>query len=112
MAVVYNDEDNVPMTSESFDRIDQDGHNPTTYGSYAEMRAAEKALPFDETPSPENGCWNCQYYDGDRCSIWWNNADPVYYLPDRDDKKPDDICGDWKLYEDAVWEDYFDEQAT
>lgn len=106
MAYIYNDEDNAPMNQETFDRIDQDGHNPTTYTSYAEMRAAEHDLPFAELP--DNGCWNCLLYDGDRCTAYWNNADPCYYLPDRDDKKPWEICDDWQKDEGAIWEDYFD----
>ena len=107
MNYLYNDEDNAAMNSEVFDRIDQDGHNPTVYGSYAEMREVEKNIPFAEPP--ENGCWNCMFYDADRCSINWNNNEPEYYLPDRDDKKPDDRCSDWTENKDAVLEDYFDE---
>ena len=42
MPYLYDDEDNVPMNEDAWDRIDQDGHNPTVYGSYAEMRAAER----------------------------------------------------------------------
>ena len=39
---IYNDEDNAPMSEELFDRIDLYGHNPTVYGSWAEMKAAER----------------------------------------------------------------------
>lgn len=46
MPYIYDNEDNAPMNREAFDRIDQDGHNPTVYRSYAEMRAAEKEIPF------------------------------------------------------------------
>lgn len=46
MPYIYNDEDNVPMNDEAFDRIDQNGHNPTVYGSWAEMKAVEKEIPF------------------------------------------------------------------
>ena len=107
MRNAYEDEDNAAMSGELFDRIDQDGHNPTVYGSYAEMRAAEKALPFEDPPG--NGCRNCTFFDGDRCSIAWNNNDSSYYMPDRDDKKPTDRCSDWTLDKGAVWEDYFDD---
>lgn len=43
---IFDDEDNEPMY---FDLIDQDGHNPTVYDSWAEMKAIEK-LPFTEMP--------------------------------------------------------------
>ena len=110
---IYNDEDNAPMNDEAFDRIDPSGHNPTVYTSYAEMRAAEKeeALPFTD-PDHDNGCWNCINYDGDRCHAQWNNNDDDYYLPDRDDKEPDDCCEDWSLESTAIWEDYFDGTDT
>lgn len=108
---IYNDEDNVPMPADIFDRIDADGHNPTVYGSYAEMMAAEKeeAVPFSDPPP--DGCWNCREFDGDRCMKEWNNSDEDYYLPDRDDRKPTDSCEDWEKDEDAVWEDYFDDDG-
>jgi len=32
---LYDDEDNAPMNDEMFDRIDQNGNNPTVYTSYA-----------------------------------------------------------------------------
>ena len=38
----YDDEDNAPMNDEAFDRIDLGGHNPTVYGSWSEMKAAER----------------------------------------------------------------------
>ena len=107
MPYLYDSEDNAPMSNDVFDRIDHDGHNPTVYGSYAEMREREKELPFADPP--ESGCWNCMFYDGDRCSIFWNNKEPEHYIPDRDDKKPTDRCADWTEDKGAVWEDYFDE---
>lgn len=55
---IYNDEDNYPMNDEMYDRIDRGGHNPTVYGSYAEMRAAERGeldgLPEREMPSQDD----------------------------------------------------------
>lgn len=102
MGYCYDDEDNAPMNDDAFDGI----HNPTVYGSRAEMKA-EESLPF--TDPPEDGCWNCSSYDGDRCMAHWNNADPDYYLPDRDDRRPGDRCDLWDLDENAVWEDYFDD---
>ena len=41
-------------------------------------------------------CGNCFQYDGDRCMKEWNNLDECYYLPDRDDKEPEDVCEDWE----------------
>lgn len=59
---IYSDEDNAPMSMELFDRIDQDGHNPTVYGSYAEMVAVEKGLSFtDPTPADKNCHERCRY---------------------------------------------------
>lgn len=53
---IYADDDNAPMNEsawEMFDRIDKDGHNPTVYLSYAEMRAIQRGeIPF------------CEPYDG------------------------------------------------
>jgi len=106
MAYLYDDEDNVPMNDDAFDRIDQDGHNPTVYTSYAEMQDAEKDLPF--TDPPENGCWDCMSYDWthEACTTNWNNMDESYYNPDIDDRDPDDHCDDWELNPDAEWEDW------
>ena len=105
MLHAYDDEDNVPMNDENFDPIDRDGHNPTVYTSWAEMKAEEAGLPF--TDEPEKGCWNCLEFDGDRCMKDWNNADEDYYIPDRDDHDPTDYCDDWELNEDVMREDYF-----
>jgi hypothetical protein len=106
---IYSDEDNAPMNEEAFDRIDQNGHNPTVYGSYAEMKVEEKALPF--TDPPENGCWNCLHFDlkHQACSVGWNNMDESYYVPELDDKDPDDYCPEHELDEDAKWEDWNDD---
>ena len=40
-------------------------------------------------------CGNCREYDGNRCMKEWNNLDECYYIPDRDDKEPEDVCKDW-----------------
>ena len=103
---IYNDEDNAPMDEQNFDR---DGHNPTVYTSYAEMKAEEKALPFDDPP--ENGCWNCMNFNvfHEACTLRWNNLDESYYNPDIDDRDPMDRCDEWEKDPDAVWEDWFGE---
>lgn len=101
---IYNDEDNAPMND--FDRIDLDGHNPTVYHSWAEMRAAER-IPFDDA-TPDNGCWNCLNYDPSlgACTVNWNNGDDTYYNPDTDDRKPDDFCDTWDEDKGADWHDW------
>ena len=94
MRQAYDDEDNAPMTDDLFDRIDQGGHNPTVYGSYAQMKA-EEALPFTDPPErPPDGCWNCQNFNWSReaCTVRWNNMDEDYYNPDIDDRKYTDCC--------------------
>lgn len=103
--IIYNDEDNVPMNDDVFDHY---GHNPTVYLDRAEMKAAEEPLPF--TDPPEDGCWNCNDYNGDFCTKLWNNLDESYKVTWRDSKKPSDCCEDWSgPNPDAVWEDFFGE---
>lgn len=103
MAFIYNDEDNIPMSDEL---LDINGHNPTVYTSYSEMKAVEKAVPFTD---PGNGCWNCMLYDPSKCACTknWNNLDSSYYNPDEDDREPDEYCKDHELDPDAIWEDFF-----
>ena len=82
------------MSIEDFDPIDQDGHNPTVYGSWAEMKA-EEALPFTDPPEePKDGCWNCMNFDWNHeaCTVNWNNLDESYYNPDCDDRELTDHC--------------------
>ena len=106
MAYLYDDEDNTAMNEEAWDK---DGHNPTVYTSYAEMRAAEKNIPFAEPPG--RGCWNCLLFDvtKEACGKNWKGADPGRYNPDTDDRQPDDYCDDWEEDKDADWSDWFDE---
>ena len=102
MPYIYNDEDNAPMNDEMLDRIEQNGHNPTIYSSYAEMIAAEKEmdLPFTDPP---DGCWNCMNFDWkhEACTLNWNNLDESYYNPDCDDRKLTDFCDAWEEDKDA-----------
>ena len=44
-------------------------------------------------------CGNCLHYFDDVCTKDWNNMDESYYIPDRDDKEPDDTCDDWEYNE-------------
>ena len=48
-------------------------------------------------------CANCVDFDGDHCTKDWNNLNPSDYIPERDDKSPDDYCEEWKYFE--GWED-------
>ena len=54
------------------------------------IRRRLKELTEEKVPC----CGNCSQYDGDRCMKEWNNLDECYYLPDRDDKEPEDVCED------------------
>lgn len=45
---------------------------------------------------PDPCCNNCVFYDGDSCERLWNNGDPEYYIPERDDREPEDYCDDWE----------------
>ena len=87
----------------------------TIRGTFAgEMEETVNLLAYDHGVTPDqisvrqDGCWNCNEYNGDCCMKCWNNADPDYYIPDRDDKKPDDLCPDWNEDKQAVWEDFFE----
>ena len=88
MDYIYNDEDNAPMMDDTWNGI----HNPTVYGSMAEMKAVEQDIPFCD--QPENGCWNCMNFDWNHeaCTMNWNNLDESYYNPDIDDRKLTDYC--------------------
>ena len=112
---LYDGEFNVPMNAAAIEthepeikdgrmmimeRIEEDDpflgpHNPTVYGSRAEMKAVEnEEIPFDDPP--KRCCSTCWEYDGDRCHKEWNNNDDCYYIPWRDDKEPEDVCDDWE----------------
>ena len=81
-------------------------HNPTVYADEYEARMFDK-YGYPDHDEPDNGCWNCIQYDGNRCMKEWNNLDPCYYVPGRDDKEPEDCCEDHETDHDAVWEDFF-----
>ena len=89
------------------DEFDKDGHNPTTYSDYAEMRAAAEEIPFDDPP--RDGCWNCIHFDWkhEACSAGWNNLDDDYYNPHTDDRNYEDWCEQHELDPEAKWEDVF-----
>lgn len=92
---------NTERDEDPFDGI----HNPTVYGSRAEMNAVEKdEIPFNDPP--DDGCWNCLEYNGNFCMKEWNNLDECYKVVWRDSKDPFDRCEDWNHDPDASIEDY------
>ena len=70
------------------------------YEHYRIMTRLEDATE-EEADKVKPHCGNCLEYDGDRCMLYWNNAEEEYYLPDRDDKDPYDCCDYWQLDENA-----------
>lgn len=110
-AYIYNDEDNVPMSEDLFDQPPR-YHNVTTYTFEGEMRAADRGEPLPFTDPPEDGCWNCLEYDGNRCHKEWNNNDECYYVPERDDKEPTDRCEFHDKDESIRAEEFFDDADT
>jgi hypothetical protein len=54
-----------------------------------------------KVPSPS--CASCENYDDGVCMKEWNDLDPAYYIADRDDKEPSDLCDDYKW--NCEWED-------
>lgn len=51
---------------------------------------------IDEMWIPDDCCYYCTEYDGDRCHKEWNNNDEIYYVPERDDKEETDCCADYE----------------
>lgn len=41
-------------------------------------------------------CKICEMYNGSCCMKEWNNLDESYFIPERDNKDPDDCCDDFK----------------
>lgn len=50
----------------------------------------------DEDNAPM--CENCIEYSHilGACMKDWNNLDPIYYNRDRDERKPDETCDEWR----------------
>ena len=72
------------------------------YEHYRIMTRLEDATEEEAEKKITHCCGNCIEYDGDRCTLYWNNLDESYYLPDRDDKDPYDCCDYWQLDENAL----------
>lgn len=67
------------------------------------MRRLKKVA---EEKSIKPCCGNCLEYNGDFCTIYWNNLDECYKDTERDSREPEDeACEYWQLDETAV-EDY------
>jgi hypothetical protein len=44
-------------------------------------------------------CGNCIEYDDPYCTLCWKHLDPAYCMPDRDYRKPTDVCDQWEYDE-------------
>ena len=71
------------------------------YEHYRIMTRLEDAADEEAEKQVKPCCGNCMEYDGDRCMLYWNNADEDCYVPERDDKDPYDCCDYWQLDENA-----------
>ena len=74
-----------------------------TFQHYRIMTRFEDATK-EEAEKVTPHCGNCLDYDGDHCTLYWNNADDDYYVPERDDKDPYDCCDYWQFDENAEQE--------
>ena len=66
------------------------------FGNYPPGFSGDMLESYFEEIDSQPCCQNCREFDGDHCMKHWNNLDPAYYIPDRDDKEPDDYCDDWE----------------
>lgn len=111
---VFDDEDNAGMIDLTepkrpvitVRRFDKDGKLVTVeqYKTMADMIQHYKNLKDpDEPEKPDNGCWNCMYFDWkhEACTVNWNNLDESYYNPDTDDRELIDYCEAWEEDPDA-----------
>lgn len=112
MRMAYDDEDNVPMSDDAFDRIDQDGHNPTVYGSFSEMKAMES----DPVPMTSNCHERCRFSKfcyrtfgdkgsnradfPDECALYYKLDDLMEEAKDIPFFDPDDIPEEEEGFED------------
>ena len=83
-----------------------------SFKSVAALSAYYNNRKHPDLPEPpDDGCWNCLLFDPSKyaCTKEWNNNDPSYYIPDRDDKCPDEYCDDHDFDPDAEWEEGGDE---
>ena len=69
----------------------------TTYSCKEEWLADQRGeLGRSDDYEGDEVCCFCIHYDGEHCTKEWNNADPAYYEPSRDDKKLYDSCEDFE----------------
>ena len=101
MAYLYEDEDNSPMNEDAWQAaIHRDAEGRLHINKDAWDRAVgkkvEEPLPFTDPAEPEpHCCGNCDNFDGDYCTKWWNNMDDSYKDEDRDSRRPGETCDDW-----------------
>ena len=63
------------------------------------------ALPCPQEMWSARTCGSCKLFDGEYCTKEWNNADPCYCVPERDEKDPDtDYCDDIDYIEEHLEE--------
>ena len=41
-------------------------------------------------------CGTCMFYNGNYCTIEWNNIDSDYCILKRDERQPEYVCDDWE----------------
>ena len=87
---VYDGETNEPMNAAAIET-----HGPCIKDGRMIIVDHDDVLPFNEPP--RRCCWTCWEYDGNRCHLNWNNDDECYYVPERDNKKPSDVCDKWEF---------------
>ena len=73
--------------------LTMDGAYPP--GVTGEMIDQIEGREEDKFFEPDPACEYCEHYNGQYCTIAWNNMDESYCIPDRDEKEPDDCCDDY-----------------
>lgn len=44
-------------------------------------------------------CQNCRHYDGQYCTLNWNNCEEAYKIPCRDERYPEECCSEYESEE-------------
>ena len=76
------------------------------FESASALAAYYRSKEYPYAPDrPSDGCWNCMLYDPSKgaCTKEWNNGNERHYLPERDNKEPDDYCDDHDYDPEAEW---------
>ena len=90
MPYIYEDGDNAPMNEEAWE--------------HQRHQWKKEEIPFSEPP---DGCWNCLEYNGDFCTLYWNNLDECYLQTERDLREPTDYCDQFQRNPTIKPEEYF-----